>query len=417
MRIARAVVVLGCVYSIACGSDARVAESGAGLTTVIDSTNPDSLIARTAGAVPQTAVRTVIEELRVQPNAEDTSSFSEVYEFDVARDGRMYVFDYPGRRFFLFGADGAIQKVVGRKGGGPGEFLSDNGMVVLRDGRLAILDAQNARLNFFSADGEFQDSWVVPAGFSTNDGVRTDTSGTLFLVRPVTPAREGEILGRMGLVRLADGGKWIDSLVAPDLPVQPLFYTASKNGGTSQTYSLYGARFLWVWHPHGYFVSTSTATYALEVSIPGRGVRIERDAPAVPVPDDERAWEQARITQNMRGTDPAWQWQGPELPKTKTPIRMIHVARDGRIWVAVSTPSERIPDAKRGPVLAGRPVPPMYHERTAYEVFSPTGTFLGRVQMSASAIFMEAEGDKLWVLERDEDDMPGVVRYRLSKPF
>ena len=417
MRHARALVVLSCAFTIACGSEARVEESSAGLTTVIDSTKPDSLIARTAGAVPDAAVRSVIEELRVQPDAEDTSSFSEVYEFDVARDGRMYVFDYLGRRFFVFGADGGIQKVVGRKGGGPGEFEGDNGMVVLRDGRLAILDAQNARLNFFSGDGEFQSSWVVPSGFSTNNGVRTDTSGTVYLVRPVTPSREGEILGRLGLVRLADGGKWLDSLVAPDLPLNRVTYTASKGGGTSATSAIHSARFLWAWHPHGYFVSSATQKYEVEISAPGRGVRIVRDAPDVPVPDDERAWNQEGITRSMRGTDPEWQWRGPEIPRVKAPISGLHIARDGRIWVAVSMPSVRIPDAERGPVMEGRPVPPLYRDRTAYEVFSPRGVFLGRVQLPGSGMFMEADGDKLWVLERDADDMPGVVRYRLSKPF
>lgn len=417
MRLARAFVFLGFVLSISCGSEAAVVESSAGLTTVIDSTKPDSLIARTAGAVPDAAVRTVIEELRIQPDAEDTSSFSEVYEFDVARDGRMYVFDYPGRRLFLIGADGGVQKVVGRKGGGPGEFEGDNGMVVLRDGRLAILDAQNARLNFFSADGEFQTSWVVPSGFSTSNGLRTDSSGTLYLVRPVTPRREGEILGRLGLVRLAEGGSWRDSLVAPDLPVNRVVYTASKDGGTSATSAIHSARFLWGWHPHGYFVSTATQKYEVEISAPGRGIRIVRDAPEVPVPDDERAWNQDVITRSMRGTDPEWRWQGPEIPRVKAPIAGLHIARDGRIWVAVSMPSDRIPDAERGPVREGRPAPPLYRDRTAYEVFSPTGVFLGRVQMPGSATFMEADGDKLWVLERDADDMPGVVRYRVSKPF
>lgn len=417
MRVARALVVLACASSIACGSEARVVESSAGLTTVIDSTNPDSLIARTAGAVPDAAMRTVVEELRIQPDAEDTSGFSEVFEFDVARDGRLYVFDYQARRVFLFGADGGVQKVVGRKGGGPGEFEGDNGMVVLRDGRLAILDAQNARLSFFSADGEFQTSWVVPAGFSTSNGLRTDSSGTLYLVRPVTPRREGEILGRLGLVRLADGGNWRDSLVAPDLPVNRVIYTASKGGGTSATSAIHSPRFLWAWHPEGYFVSTATQKYEVEISAPGRGIRIVRDAPEVPVPDDERAWNQDVITRSMRGTDPAWQWQGPEIPRVKAPIAGLHIARDGRIWVAVSMPSDRIPDAERGPVREGRPAPPLYRDRTAYEVFSPSGVFLGRVQMPGSAVFMEADGDKLWVLERDADDMPGVVRYRLSKPF
>ena len=37
--------------------------------------------------------------------------------------------------------------------------------------------------------------------------------------RPVTPPREGEILGRMGLVRLKDGGAFADSSAAPDLIV------------------------------------------------------------------------------------------------------------------------------------------------------------------------------------------------------
>lgn len=417
MRLSRLAVLLGCVVSLACGSDARVGESSAGLTTIIDTTIPDSLIARTAGAVPDAAVRTVIEELRVQPDADDTSSFSEVYEFDVARDGRLYVFDYPGNRFFLYGADGAMRKVVGRKGGGPGEFESDNGMVVLKDDRLAILDAQNARLSFFSADGEFQNSWVVPAGFSTNDGLRTDTSGTLYLVRPVTPVREGVILGRMGLVRLADGGKWVDSLVAPDLRVDRITYLATKDGNMSATGPMHAARFLWGWHPHGYFVSAATQKYEIEISAPERAVRIVRDAPEVPVPDDERSWDQARITRNLRMTDPAWTWKGPEIPKTKPPIRLLHIARDGRIWVAVSTPSQRIPDAERGPVQEGRQAPPLYRDRTAYEVFSPQGVFLGHVQLPGSGQFMEADGDKLWVLERNADDLPGVVRYRISTPF
>ena len=65
MRHARALVVLSCAFTIACGSEARVEESSAGLTTVIDSTKPDSLIARTAGAVPDAA------PTRVAPRAAD----------------------------------------------------------------------------------------------------------------------------------------------------------------------------------------------------------------------------------------------------------------------------------------------------------------------------------------------------------
>jgi len=409
--------LVGMIVILGCSSDAAVEVPRAGLATVFDSSRADSLVARTAGTVPDSMLRGVVEELRIQPSADDTSSFTETFEFEVGADGRVYVFDSPSARLFVFGTDGTQQRVVGRKGAGPGEFSGDNGMVMLRDGRLALLDAQNARLNFFSATGDFLSSWIVPAGFSTNEGVRTDTTGSLYLVRPVTAPREGEILGRMGLVRLADGGKWLDSLVAPDLPVERIVYVARKDGNMSATGPTHAARFLWGWHRDGYFVSSSAAKYEIEVSRPGRGLRIVRDAAPVPVPAAERAWDQERITQSLRRSVPDWVWTGPDIPAVKPPIRALHLTRDGRIWVRVSTPSEAIPDAEREPARPGRSLPPSFRDAHEYEVFAATGQFLGRVRFPESASLMDADGDLLWVLVRDADGLPGVARWRVSPGF
>lgn len=414
----RFVFVALLVLAAACaGSDAGDGPDSSGLETIRDSSRTDSVIVRVAGAVAADRLRSVTEELRIQPDAEDTTLFGETYDFEVGLDGRLFVYDASAQRILLFGPDGAYRRGIGRQGAGPGEFNQGNGMVILPDGRLAVLDARNARISFFSADGEFINSWITPSGFSTTNGLRSDRSGRLYLVRPVTAPREGEILGRMGLVPLSDSGKFVDSLVAPDLPIERVTYVAQVKGNTSSTGPRHAARFLWSWHPDGYFVSAAGGTYAIEVSRPGSGLRIVRDAPEVPVPDEERAWDQERITFNLRMTDPGWTWNGPAIPAVKPPVRDLHVARDGRIWVRVSTPSEPIPEAEREPRREGRAEPARFRDAVHYEVFAAEGRFLGRVVLPVNSTWIEAEGDRVWVLDRDADGLPGVVRLRVSPGF
>lgn len=405
------------VVGIACSVGSEVTADPSGLATIRDSTRTDSVIVRVAGEVPAELLRSVTEELRIQPDAEDTTLFGETRDFEVGRDGRLYVYDAASQRIFLFGPDGAHRRTIGRQGAGPGEFNQNNGLQLLTDGRLAQLDSRNARVSFFSADGDFLESWVIPAGFSTTNGIRADRSGALFLVRPVTLPRDGEILGRMGLVRLGAGGDFADSTVAPDLRVPQIFYTATEKVGANTNMSSTGPRhaprFLWALHPEGHFIAVNGARYEIEVSRPGTPLRIVRDASPVPVPDEERAWDEARITFNLRMTDPSWTFTGPAIPAEKPPIRDLQVARDGRIWVRVSTPSERIPDGEREPRREGRSEPPLFRDAVHYEVFAADGKFLGRVVLPINSTWVEAENDLVWVLDRDADGLPGVVRLRV----
>jgi hypothetical protein len=407
----------------ACGIDAEGDAHGdpadlAGLATTIDSTShPDSVFARPAGRVDSSMVRRVVEELRIAPEADDTSLFAEVSEFDVGRDGRLFVYDRAGNVLFLFDSAGRVVRRIGRQGAGPGEFNSNNGMTVLPDGRLAQWDARNARVSFFSADGGFTSSWVVPSGFSTSNGLRSDDAGNVLLHRPVTAPREGEILGRMGLVRLKDGGAIGDSLVAPDLPVERVTYLAQAEGNSSSTSPTHSARFLWQWHPHGYFVSANGGKYEIELSRPdsvGGPLRIVRDAAVVSVPDEERAWDQERVTHQMRSNFPSWVWRGPAIPDMKPPVGALQVGRDGSIWVRVATPSERIPEAELEPQRPNASPRAIFRDPLAYEVFDTEGIFRGRVDLPPRSTWIEADGNSVWYLQRDEDGLPAVVRARVT---
>ncbi len=400
-------LALGCSAESVEPSDRSV------LATVFDSTRGDSLIARVAGTVPDAYVRVAAEELRIAPGAEDTTLFAEVNEFDVGADGRLYVFDAANRVLFVFDSTGALLRRVGRQGSGPGEFNSNNGMVVLPDTRLAQWDARNGRISFFSADGDFQQSWVIPTGFSTSNGIRSDASGTLYAYRPVTPPRDGEILGRMGLRKLGAEGQMTDSLIPPDLPFTQLFYIAREKDNTSATSATHAPRFQWQWHRDGHFVSVSTERYEIEVSRPQRPLRIVRDAPSIPVPEAERSWDQERITFNLRMTDPSWQFNGPPIPSTKPPVAGLFVARDGRIWVRVAVPSVEIPADERDPADPKRPPPRIFRDAsTDFEVFEADGRFVRRVRLPYTAQFVEADGDRVWYLDRDADGLPAIVRAR-----
>jgi len=403
-----------------CG-DGGASRSGgsAGVPTVFDST-ADSIVATVEGNVPISALRLVTAEMRIAPAMDDTSLFADVSAFVVDQLDRIWLYDVQSRRLFLFDADGNLVRRIGRQGSGPGEFASGNGLAVLPDTGIAVWDSQNARISFFTSAGDFRTSWPTPAGFSTSNGLLVDRAGTLYLKRPVTPPREGEILGRMGLVRLRDGGGFADSLAPPDLPVARESYVAvSPDGnGRSSTGSSFAARYAWAWHPDGWFVAAHGGRY--EIILARREatpVVIRRSATAIPIPGDERDEEQERITWSMRQTQPGWRWTGPDLPDTKAPLTNVMVTRDGNIWASVATPSERIPADELPPQRENRPPVRHFRAPVTYEVFAPDGRFLGRVPMPPRTSILEADGSTAWGVTRDEDDLPAVVRFSITPPL
>src|SRR5690606_6130698 len=142
---------------------------------------------------------------------------------------------------------------------------------------------------------------------------QTDAAGSVLLYRPVTAPREHEILGRMGLVRLKDGGAFGDSIAPPDLLIERITYVAEMNGGRSATSPTHSPRLLWQWHPDGYMVTANGGRYEIEISRPaaaGGPIRSVRTVPTVDVPAEERAWDQERITFQMRQNVPGWTWPG-----------------------------------------------------------------------------------------------------------
>jgi hypothetical protein len=73
-------------------------------------------------------------------------------------DGNLYVLDGGNHRVVVFNPDGNHLRTTGRRGGGPGEFLSPAAMAVTTGGEIVVYDRGRRAYSVFEADGSFREN-------------------------------------------------------------------------------------------------------------------------------------------------------------------------------------------------------------------------------------------------------------------
>lgn len=367
--------------------------------------------------------------------------FGSIVDLTVARDGSIYVFDRQVPALRKYDVNGKYVKTFGRKGQGPGEYLSGGGLGILPDGRVLLWDTGNWRINVYSPNGELLTHYSTPSGMgggstlTTQQAMVVDTLGNIYLRNSVRPARvEGQPMqsGRQVWIRRKADGTVADTIDAPIFPRAPRTLTATlnSNGGTASSTSPLPFEPIGVWaiSPHGLIVSGFPERYAFEITRPGQPVvSIRRDIKADPVSAAERKEAKDRIETMMRRTDPKWNWNGPDVPGTKPFFTSISIGQDGRIWVARNaaqggaafSTSERNSVGSAG---GGRTPPPASTTRgrstvpatpVLFDIFEPNGTYVGQVQVPARTTLFARRGDNAWGVVFDEDDVATVKRFRI----
>ena len=427
----RAFPALVLALSVACaGADSEDrGVRGADWTTRVDSAG-DTIVVRTTGGSEAASAQSLVQEIAIGvEEGSEEYTFGQITEVEVGPAGEIHVFDRQVPALRVYDTAGRFIRTLGRKGGGPGEYEAANGVGVHRDGRVVLWDAGKASINVYAADGTSQTSWPVPGGggFYTSNGLFTDTAGSTYIRTTIADppktgnAPQSRVFGTSGLVKWNREGVVVDSLAPPESPIQPTYITAQREGSMSRNSVPFAPGFSWTFSPHGYFVSARTDRYAVTLSRPqGKPIRIEREMEAVAVDDEERADAELIATAGMRMTDPTWRWSGPSIPTVKPFIRAISAGEDGRIWVSIARPGERVPEGERAAppsvqVGEARRVPdPKWRQPLVYDVFEPSGRFLGRVSAPAKTTFRAMRGDHVWAVRRDSLDVEQVVRYRLT---
>lgn len=372
----------------------------------------DTVVVRTLGG-SEWGEAVLVPELRIGAlEGEEHEMFGAVQGLAVAGDGNIYVYDRQVPALRKYGPDGEHLGTLGREGEGPGEYRnSDGGLAVLADGRVVLRDPGNGRFTVYGPDGTFLETWPARGG--------------TFTMTPIYPVGDGgfynPVFGGgqpMRLVRHEPDGTPADTLSIPDRGIEPPRLTARAEGISQTWFVPFWPRAVWTFHADGHFVSAVTDRYAVDLlREDGSVLRIEKEADPVPVSREERAAEEERVVRVMRRVDSSWRWDGPPIPQEKPLMRALFPGEDGRVWVQLHRPGERVPDDELDPGPGGERPIPRIQEPVVFDVFESDGRYLGRVtapegfSTGPRPIF---RGEHVWATSQDDLGVPYVVRYRIE---
>ena len=328
----------------------------------------------------------------------DTGSpdeFGGVSSVALGPNDEVFVADSRNHEVRVFGLDGAHRLTFGRKGGGPGEFVSLYSLAWTGD-RLLTFDPDQGRIGEWSAEG----NWLG------QQNTQTGVTGNLRLVRlyPVGPDEAfrfgiGTDLDRV-FVGISSRGETGDTLAWLHGPSGgPPAYIECRFEGRITFFEVpFAPQFLQHPGPGGVRYSALSSAYRIFVTRnDGAEVLmvIERTLPGESFSNDE--WRAAnseyyewRDARRGASCDP----REPTRPEAKPFINDLFVAPDGKLWVeVVRTPGNRweVFDTG-GKLLASVPAPPRRENRAP--AFGP---------------------DHLVTIRRDSLDLDHVDVWRLER--
>jgi hypothetical protein len=324
----------------------------------------------------------------------EEESFYQVGSTTVGVDaaGNVYVLDTSAKRVVVFDADGALLRMMGGEGGGPGEMQFPFALTVTPEGVVEVFDIGKRGFVRFGQQGEILEE--VRTTFRYGGGLMRYVAGSL-----TVPVRDFDPERHMTTHRLLSiAGDDTTEIVVLEGPVGDVVTLESCGMQFSGMAPIFwpGLR----WSPAGAAVAVAVeAAYVVTMYETGSPVRsVRRDIAPSPATD---AAARATIGESMRVVaaggericDAAEVVEKRGVADVIPTIADLTEGVDGTLWVKRTT----------GPA-----------DPQPIDVFGADGAYLGTLP-EGSPYPVAVGGDRIAVVEQDEMDVQRLVVYEIGR--
>lgn len=277
--------------------------------------------------------------------AREEYTFVAISGLAFAPNGRLVVTDLRDHVVRIYDSAGMFQYAVGRRGAGPGEFISPVSATIDRDGLLWVRDDGNRRFNSYE---------LGPTRATFHSSVRYDHAPGVNRVEPITFDPAG-LLVSIGAVRdpagmshparfvIGSDGRVVrvDTIRTPpanSIGARRVLIKATTPGVSVQStlyyYQPFGPTFLVAHSPNGDWATVVTSRYEIEwIESDGRRLRAIRQATTGPPLSDAERERGKKAIDEFLATARVPASTIPGLPRFKTPVSRIAFDTEGNLWV------------------------------------------------------------------------------------
>jgi hypothetical protein len=356
-----------------------------------------------------------LELIATVPATGPGSEFIYMTDATLDQHGSLIVVDERTPVVREFDSTGRFVRQIGGKGRGPGEYLLPRGVAVLPDGRIAIQDNINRRINIYSADGRPIAVWKDRVRNGINGGSLLDDRGSLIAVYPLPHPRPSPsdrvIPDPLEYVRYSLDGSVTSTLSQPAVPGES---PSSRYGGVFGS-TPFAPQAHVDWSPLGYFVTSYSDRFSIELHPPGNKViSLRRSFSPVQVSNGERKAAEAKVDMFRRRAKPGDPiLPGPPVPDTKPAFKRLNVDRDGRIWVWLYSAAR-----PTGPINPRAPLARWVEPRLV-DIIEPSGRYIGRISVppggdgADNILFRATTGSEVWTTSGDDDGFWHLNKYHI----
>jgi hypothetical protein len=352
----------------------------------------------------------VVEELRIGSVDDEAQALASIGVLDVDARSAIYVTQPTDHNIRVFDASGRLVRVIGRKGGGPGEF-EGLGAIGFRGDTLFASDSRLLRTSLFALDGRFITSFrltnlVLKPPFMSGGATHLLSDGSMLFMPGLIGMPDGQENDlRFPTLRLARDGAILDTaLILIWRNSRLIVNYGDRTTFTSQPFNDDPLAAIATSGSHGFAVDRRSVQEASRAQFRITKFRLNGDTIWSRAYNyAARRLENASIDSVLqvverahpgRAAFAAAYRKAAFFPKYWPPIARAIASAEGGLWLQLN-------EANRGTFR--------------WLVFDADGNSVSTVNVPAAAQIRRVVGDRAYATVTDELGVPFVVRYRIQK--